>query len=194
MDISKCGYLDASMNYSDTEGRAKIATLRFEKIARFSQNQDKIMQKFDLKAAKAGAAVCMRNGKPVRIICTDRVSSKYPVVVLVPNGEYEDVEIYTSTGKYGVKDFVSDDDLMMRDDDYAEKLARGEYGKHIDEATEADREYWRRVYAGQVMPILVDVVVREGRHVVKSGIGIADAVAEDSLKYADALLEELEKK
>ena len=38
-------------------------------------------------------------------------------------------------GKYGVKDFVSDDDLMMRDDDYAEKLARGEYGKHIDEAT-----------------------------------------------------------
>lgn len=163
------------------------------------------MQKFDLKAAKAGAAVCMRNGKPVRIICTDRVSSKYPVVVLVPDGEYEDVEIYTSTGKYGVKDFVSDDDLMMRDDDYAEKLARGEYGNHIHEAIEkvdpvikenltTDRKYWRRVYAGQVMPILVDVVVREGRHVVKSGIGIADAVVEDSLKYADALLEELEKK
>lgn len=162
------------------------------------------MKPFDLEAAKRGAAVCMRNGKPVRIICTDRVSSKYPVVVLVPDGEYEDVEIYTSTGKYGVKDFVSDDDLMMRDDDYAEKLARGEYGNHIEEVLEkvdpvvmgnstTDREYWRRVYAGKVMPILVDAVVREGRHVVKSGIGIADAVVEDSLKYAEALIEELEK-
>lgn len=29
------------MKYSDTEGRAKIATLRFEKIARFSQNIEK---------------------------------------------------------------------------------------------------------------------------------------------------------
>lgn len=42
MDIWRCGYLDASMKYSDTEGRAKIATLRFEKIARFSQNIEKL--------------------------------------------------------------------------------------------------------------------------------------------------------
>ena len=32
------------MNYLDTEGRAKIATLRFEKIARFSQNIEKTMK------------------------------------------------------------------------------------------------------------------------------------------------------
>lgn len=126
----------------------------------------------------------------------------------------EDVYTYNSRGRY-YRSADSDLDLFMRDDDYAEKLARGEYGNHIDEATEkvsptckeslpvenpvvkenltADREYWRRVYAGQVMPILAYVVVREGKHVVKDGMGIVDAVVEDSLKYADALLEELEK-
>jgi hypothetical protein len=31
IDIWRHGYLDASMNYSDIEGRAKIAMLRFEK-------------------------------------------------------------------------------------------------------------------------------------------------------------------
>lgn len=30
------------MYYSNTEGRAKIATLRSEKIARFSQNHEKL--------------------------------------------------------------------------------------------------------------------------------------------------------
>ena len=114
-------------------------------------------------------------------------------MALVNHGAGEGVVTCNSLGRY-YRSADNDLDLFMRDDDYAEKLARGEYGKHIDEATETDREYWRRVYAGQVMPILVDVVVREGRHVVKSGIGIADAVVEDSLKYADALLEELEKK
>lgn len=114
-----------------------------------------------------------------------------PILAYV--GSSARVRSFKGNGQYRPK-YKSESDLMMRDDDYAEKLARGEFGKHIDEATETDREYWRRVYAGQVMSILVDVVVREGRHVVKSGIGIADAVAEDSLKYADALLAKLDKK
>lgn len=150
------------------------------------------MREFDLEAAKRGAAVCTRDGSCVRIVCTDCMGED-PIVALVNHGAGEGVVTCNSLGRY-YRSADNDLDLFMRDDDYAEKLARGEYGKHIDEATETDREYWRRVYAGQVMPILVDVVVREGRHVVKSGIGIADAVVEDSLKYADALLEELEKK
>lgn len=56
MDIWRCGYLDASMKYSDTEGRAKIATLRFEKIARFSQNQDKMQKNENLTVFEAVAA------------------------------------------------------------------------------------------------------------------------------------------
>lgn len=151
------------------------------------------MKDFDLKAAKAGAAVCMRNGKPVRIICTDRVSSKYPVVVLVPDREYEDVEVYTATGKYGVKDFVSDDDLMMRDD-YAEKLARGEYGKHIDEATETDREYLRRELSEKIMVAMIRELAGKSPHSTSNNITVFEAMAADAVSYADALIEKLDKK
>lgn len=58
-------------------------------------------------------------------------------------------------------DIASEDDLMMRDDDYLEKLERGEYdhiagarkmvGTAIEQNLNTDREYWRRVYAGQAM-------------------------------------------
>lgn len=173
------------------------------KIARFSQKNDKIMKQFDLAAAKAGAPVCTRDGSTSRIICFDRVSL-YPIVGLLRNSNNEEyAETFTIDGCRFLTS-ECDGDLMMRDDDYAEKLARGEYTPSVKEnltvenptckeSLPVDWKYWRRVYAGQVMPILVDVVVREGRHVVKSGIGIADAVVEDSLKYADALLEELEK-
>lgn len=82
---------------------------------------------------------------------------------------------------------------MMRDDDYAEKLARGECGKHIDEAAEkvepvikekltTDREYWRRVYAGYA---LAGACARVSR---LSAEGVKFAIA-----HANALLEELEK-
>ena len=55
-------------------------------IARFSQKNDKIMKQFDLAAAKAGAAVCTRNGKSVRIICTDRIHEHYALITLVKMG------------------------------------------------------------------------------------------------------------
>ena len=158
------------------------------------------MKPFDLRAAKAGAPVCTRDGRSARIICTD-CRGVNSVLALVDYGASESLKGYRPTGNYGGPDYF---DLMMRDDDYAEKLARGEYGKHIDEATEkvdptfkenltVDREYWRRVYAGQVMPILVDAILRTRKHAVNDGIEIVDAVTEDSLTFADALLEELEK-
>ena len=152
------------------------------------------MRKFDLAAAKAGAAVCTINGEPVRIICTNRAHDFYTVVALVDVGGYEDMRSYTASGVYEISGRTRDDGLMMRDDDYAEKLARGEYGKHIDEATEkvdptikenltVDREYWRRVYAGYA---LAGSCARVSR---LSAEGVKFAIA-----HADALLEELEKK
>lgn len=151
------------------------------------------MRKFDLAAAKAGAAVCTINGEPVRIICTNRAHDFYTVVALVDVGGYEDMRSYTASGVYEIYGRTRDDGLMMRDDDYAEKLARGEYGKHIDEATEkvdptikenltVDREYWRRVYAGYA---LAGSCARVSR---LSAEGVKFAIA-----HADALLEELEK-
>ena len=154
------------------------------------------MREFDLEAAKAGAPVCTRGGRSARIICTDCRGVDL-VLALVDYGASESLKGYKPTGNYGGPDYL---DLMMRDDDYAEKLARGEYGKHIDEATEkvdptikekltVDREYWRRVYAGMAMQGIF-----AGRNWCK-GAAVPDCIdyAQDAVKLADALLEELEK-
>lgn len=90
------------------------------------------MKNFDLEAAKRGAAVCTRRGQDVRIVCFDRLDSVYPIVGLCRNNNgSEFIEIYTSAGS---KFCISEDgsDLMMRDDDYLEKLVRGEYDHIAD--------------------------------------------------------------
>lgn len=146
------------------------------------------MKPFDLEAAKRGAAVCTRDGSCVRIVCTD-CRGEDPIVALVDYETGEDVSTYNSRGRYhGSAD--SDLDLFMRDDDYAEKLARGEYGNHIDKATEkvdpvikenltADREYWRRVYAGYVLAGSRARVSRLSAEGVKFAIALADALLEE---------------
>ena len=96
---------------------------------------------------------------------------------------------------------------MMRDDDYAEKLARREYGNHIDEATEkvdptikenltVDREYWRRVYVGEIMPVVLYAAITTHAKIKDEykGMPAEVAVARSAIALADALLEELEKK
>ena len=160
------------------------------------------MKDFDLNAAKAGAAVCTRDGRSARIICTD-CRGVNSVLALVDYGASESLKGYRPTGNYGGPDYF---DLMMRDDDYAEKLARGEYGKHIDEATEkvdptikenltVDREYWRRVYAGQMMAAAFPVLVSTDWHAKDeyANTPAETLIARQAIEFADALLEELEK-
>lgn len=165
------------------------------------------MREFDLEAAKAGAAVCTINGEPVRIICTNRAHDFYTVVALVEVGGYEDMRSYTASGVYEISGRTRDDGLMMRDDDYAEKLARGEYGIHIEDKLEkvdpvikenltVGREYWRRVYAGQMMATAFPVLVStdwqaKGEY---ANIPAETLIARQAIDFADALLEELEKK
>lgn len=148
------------------------------------------MREFDLSAAKAGAPVCTRDGMEARIICFDRVDLEYPIIALYKTElGIEHMRSFSPNGLQfdGV---ISDEDLMMRDDDYAEKLARGEYGKHIDEATEkvdptikenltVDREYWRRVYAGYVLAGSCARVSRLSAEGVKFAIALADALLEE---------------
>lgn len=161
------------------------------------------MREFDLEAAKAGAAVCTRDGRSARIICTD-CRGVNSVLALVDYGASESLKGYRPTGNYGGPDYF---DLMMRDDDYAEKLARGEYGKHIDEATEkvdpvvkenltVDREYWRRVYVGEIMPVVLYAAITTHAKIKDEykGMPAEVAVARSAIALADALLEELEKK
>lgn len=160
------------------------------------------MKNFDLEAAKAGAPVCTRDERSARIICTD-CRGVDSVLALVDYGASEILKGYKPTGNYGGPDYL---DLMMRDDDYAEKLARGEYGKHIDEATEkvdpvvkenltVDREYWRRVYVGEIMPVVLYAAITTHAKIKDEykGMPAEVAVARSAIALADALLEELEK-
>ena len=88
---------------------------------------------------------------------------------------------------------------MMRDNDYAEKLARGEYGNHIvdvnkkvsptcKESLPVDRECWRYKFAGQAM-----MGIFAGRNWPKDGAPDCIEHARNAVELADALIAELEK-
>lgn len=165
------------------------------------------MKNFDLAAAKAGAPVCTRSGRNARIICDDRRGEPHSrIIALLDAGEYEHVELYSLEGIL-IPDTTTLNDLMMRDDDYAEKLARGEYGPTVKEkltvdnptckeSLPVDREYWRRVYAGQIMPVVFHAAITTGAKVKDEYKDMpADvAIARSTITLADALLAELEKK
>lgn len=165
------------------------------------------MRYFDLGAAKAGAPVCTRSGLEARIICYDRRGdSACRMVVLVNAGYEERVQYYSQAGKI-IHNKTCADDLKMRDDDYAEKLARGEYGPTIKEnltvdnptckeSLPVDREYWRRVYAGQIMPVVFHAAITTGAKVKDEYKDMLAevAIARSAIILADTLLAELEKK
>lgn len=153
------------------------------------------MKDFDLEAAKRGAAVCTRSGRKVRILCYDK-KGESPIVAVVDFENHENQYEYDENGTspYLIQQWLT---LVMRDDDYLEKLERGEYGNHIEDKREivdptikqnlnTDREYWRRVYAGQAMQGIVSALDMDA--------SIAeDGVADKACAFADALIEELEK-
>lgn len=150
-----------------------------------------MMKPFDLRAAKAGAPVCTRDGRSARIICTD-CRGVNSVLALVDYGASESLKGYRPTGNYGGPDYL---DLMMRDDDYAEKLARGEYGNHIEDKLEkVDRERLRRELSEKIMVAMIRELAGKSPHSTSSNITVFEAMAADAVSYADALLEELEKK
>lgn len=166
------------------------------------------MKDFDLSAAKAGAAVCIRSGENARIICYDKkditpcLSNR--IIYLADYDRYERIYSCCSDGRY-TSCGEDDADLMMRDDDYAEKLARGEYGNHIEDKPEkvdptikenltVDRERLRRELSEKIMVAMIRELAGKSPHSTSSNITVFEAMAADAVSYADALLEELEKK
>lgn len=167
------------------------------------------MKDFDLAAAKRGATVCTRGGLPARILCFDSnmASDEYATPIVAEVVIYGRMTIMCYTAKGGLDvEGQSKYDLMMADDDYLEKLERGEYdhiednlemvGKsdHIGEVTEkVDWEYWRRMYAGMAMQgMMADSKYKKRISAVfpnwSSQVQIA---AEMAVECADALIEEL---
>lgn len=160
------------------------------------------MKDFDLEAAKRGAAVCTRRGLPVRIICWDMKCKSYGdmdrIVYLTDYNGDEHLSSCCINGAYHgeIKDSL---DLMMRDDDYLEKLERGEYESPsrrqeddpaCNEPLPPDREQWRRVYAGQaITSVLYGLIINK----YNGKMPVPEICARGSVDIADALIEELEK-
>lgn len=70
------------------------------------------LKPFDLEAAKAGAKVITREGRPVRIVCFDQ-KGRYNLVGLVTTNENtEEANVYTKNGKF-VEGRESTEDLFM---------------------------------------------------------------------------------
>lgn len=158
------------------------------------------MKQFDLEAAKRGAAVCTAYGLPVRILCFDRKGGNFPIIALIDDTDSsESFATFTEEGEENpcLKTGIT---LMMRDDDYLEKLERGEYGNHIVDVNDMvvptceeslqvglTKREW---FAGMAMQGIF-----AGRNWPHEGM-IPDCIgyAQNAVELADALIEELEKR
>lgn len=87
------------------------------------------MKPFDLEAAKRGAAVMTTNGRRVKILCFDK-KGESPIAATIDFEGHEQVYDYFEDGTIPIP-APSRLFLMMRDDDYLERLERGEYRDHI---------------------------------------------------------------
>lgn len=86
------------------------------------------MKEFNEAAAKRGARVCTRDGWPVRIFSYNlQGHHTFPILASYVDGSgFEYVDRYTVKGESRIGNALPQD-LMMADDDYEEKLGRGEY-------------------------------------------------------------------
>ena len=167
------------------------------------------MKNFDLEAAKRGAAVCTRDGRGVVPVTVNYLlQGPYVFSGIISLGDnYPDKRVVETWTEHGlpVSQIIgkSDLSLMMRDDDYLEMLERGEYGNRIEDKREmvapaikqnlnTDREYRRRVYAGQAMQSEISGCLAAGNG-FDGDKAIPGIIAKSSVMIADALIEELEK-
>lgn len=155
------------------------------------------MKNFDLEAAKRGAAVCTRGGLPVEF--SHITNSAYlPVRVLVygdPKKLYYEIGAYLENGQM-YPDIASEDDLMMRDDDYLEKLERGEYGNHIEDKREmvdpAIKQNLNTGLSRGQIALEVAKILLPGKYIAIIGEKPQRCAAE-IVAFVDALIAELEK-
>lgn len=116
------------------------------------------MKKFDKAAAMRGARVCTREGEEVRILCYDLKHRLYPIVAAITDGDgTEWIRRYTIKGEFTCGE-DGKDDLMMADDDYLEKLERGEYAPtkyHKPYLYDATNDVWQQphIIMGPEAPI-----------------------------------------
>ena len=80
------------------------------------------MKPFDIEKAKAGEAVCTRDGRDVRILCYDMKNETHSIVGLVMTDSREHQESFTLRGEYESHDPAGHLDLFMKDKEVTEWL------------------------------------------------------------------------
>ena len=140
------------------------------------------MKNFDLEAAKRGAAVCTRDGRNARIIAFDcKGCGRKPILALIDMGDWEQSTSWTERGEV-IEDFKDASDLMMRDDDYLEKLEKGEYQsgqirplyENPSNSMGLTKREW---FAGMAIGAVTNVLIAPNDEVIaRYAVGIADAL------------------
>ena len=155
------------------------------------------MKNFDLEAAKRGAAVCTRGGKQARIVCVDANNRFFRIVAMVIDNIDEKVQLYRDDGGWLPACTECNQDLIMRDDDYVEKLERGEYQsgqirplyENPSNSMGLTKREW---FAGMAMAGEISGCLAAGNG-FDGDKSIPGIIAKSSVMIADALIEELEK-
>ena len=80
------------------------------------------MKPFDIEKAKAGEAVCTRDGRDVRIVCYDKAGDDYPILALVMVDDHEIMHSFSVSGYQLSKGVQSKSDLFMKDKEVTEWL------------------------------------------------------------------------
>ena len=70
-----------------------------------------------IQAGKAQGRIVTREGEPARVICWDRIDDSYPIVALLEDDEYENVETYTTKGRQSIANETLTDLLLEVPDD-----------------------------------------------------------------------------
>lgn len=110
------------------------------------------MKAFDIEAAKKGARVVTRDGRPARIVCFDRKFPDFPILAII--GENEDCFFdYTTDGKL-YKEEENESDLFL---------------------TTTHHEGWTNVYRfddGKVGAMLVKPTEEEAKAIISKDKGL----------------------
>lgn len=77
----------------------------------------KIQKPFNVEEAKNGARVERRDGKPVRIICYDRVDTAYPIIALIKSHNRENCFSYDINGKLAHHEYNNEDLVIIEEVD-----------------------------------------------------------------------------
>lgn len=107
------------------------------------------MKPFDIELAKAGEAVCTRDGRDVRIVCWDMANGNNPIIGLIMDADdtaHEQAFAYNKDGKRGIG---TRHDLCMKPKEVKKKtikewMVQSEVNKswflHIDLCTDEEAE------------------------------------------------------